>query len=129
MTGDLKKIFILDPIPSHMRNYSPLSDQLEPDASNIAGVLAALGAEEKDIIEKTLTDYIKNLPEKDIIRIYAEPVGKFGSDAMLYCDEQWGKNGGEHPMDARGMSDGTLYRCGVSGYRYGAKQADSTGRD
>jgi predicted ATPase len=29
-------------------------------------------------------------------------------DAMLYCDEQWGAAGEISPVDARGMSDGTL---------------------
>jgi len=39
---DLENIFILEPNPSQMRGYSPLSDRLYNDASNIAGVLAAL---------------------------------------------------------------------------------------
>ncbi len=104
----LQAIFILDPIPAHMRGYSPLSEQLEPDASNIAGVLAALRDEEKRSIETTLTKYASELPEKDIRKVYAETVGKFGSDAMLYCDEHWGSNNEETPVDARGMSDGSL---------------------
>jgi predicted ATPase len=104
----LRSIFILDPIPSHMRGYSPLSEQLEPDASNIAGVLAALPDTRKQDIETTLTRYASELPEKDIRRVYAEPVGKFGSDAMLYCDEHWGDRAGNTAVDARGMSDGSL---------------------
>ena len=45
-------------------------------------------------------------PDRDIERVYANPVGDFQRDAMLYCQEKWG----EKPlsMDARGMSDGTL---------------------
>lgn len=43
----ISKIFILDPIPSHMRGYSPFSDVLKPDAANIAGVLAALEEQKK----------------------------------------------------------------------------------
>lgn len=105
---DLTGIFILDPIPSHMRGYTALSERLESDASNIAGVLAALDSDEKKAIESTLTSYVKHLPEKDIVRIYAETVGRFGSDAMLYCDETWGADGTPHTVDARGMSDGTL---------------------
>ena len=35
----LKEIFLLDPIPSHMRAYSPLADKLDSDAKNIAGGL------------------------------------------------------------------------------------------
>ncbi len=63
----LKNIFILDPIPSHMRGYSPLSEELKNDASNIAGVIGALPQHEKEKIEETVIKYIKNLPEKDIV--------------------------------------------------------------
>jgi predicted ATPase len=101
-----RAIFILDPIPSHMRDYSPFSDRLLPDASNIAGVLAALPDDQKAEVENTLSRYVAKLPERDIIRVYSEPVGKFHSDAMLYCEEGFAQS----PMllDARGMSDGTL---------------------
>ncbi len=104
----LRHIFLLDPIPSHMRGYSPLSEKLEADASNIAGVLAALPNDKKVEIEQTLTEYASQLPEKDIRRVYAETVGKFKSDAMLYCDELWVDDDTVSAVDARGMSDGTL---------------------
>ncbi|QVL49520.1 MAG: AAA family ATPase [Thiocapsa sp.] len=104
----LRDIFILDPIPSHMRGYSALADKIEPDAGNIAGVLAALPDEKRQDIEDTLTRYASRLPERDIRRIYAETVGKFNSDAMLYCEEQWLDCGEPPTVDARGMSDGTL---------------------
>lgn len=103
----LESIFILNPIPSKMRDYSRLSDILESDASNIAGVLAALPDEQKAEIEATISTYIKDLPEGDIQRIWAEKVGRFGTDAMLYCEEQW-KPGHITEIDARSMSDGTL---------------------
>ena len=104
----LRDIFILDPIPSHMRSYSPLADKLESDAHNIAGVLAALPKEKQQEIEKVLTEYASQLPERDIRRVYAETVGKFKSDAMLYCEEHWLDDGETPTVDARGMSDGTL---------------------
>jgi len=104
----LKEIFYLDPIPSHMRAYSPLADKLDSDAKNIAGVIAALPEQKQKDIESALTDYASKLPERDIRRVYAEPVGKFRSDAMLYCEEDWLTNGEAHTIDARGMSDGTL---------------------
>lgn len=118
--SSLREIFILDPIPSHMRGFSPLSEKLESDASNIAGVLAALPREKQKDIEAVLTQYASQLPERDIRRVYAETVGKFNSDAMLYCEEHWLDGGGEGEVgeeeeeeqlptvDARGMSDGTL---------------------
>ncbi|MGE0419276.1 MAG: AAA family ATPase [Acetobacteraceae bacterium] len=104
----LRNIFILDPIPSHMRGFSPLSDQLEPDGGNIAGVIAALPKEMRQPIERTLTDYVSKLPERDVTRVYAETVGKFNTDAMLYCEEQFNTTGDRATVDARGMSDGTL---------------------
>lgn len=108
VTSSLRDIFILDPIPSHMRRFSPLSDRLESDAWNIAGVLAALSAEKQQEIEAVLTKYASQLPERDIQRVYAETVGKFNSDAMLYCEERWLDQGTPPTVDARGMSDGTL---------------------
>lgn len=109
----LRGIFVLDPIPAHMRDYSPLSEQLEPDASNIAGVIAALQQDNQSYLEQRLTTYARHLPERDVHRVYAEPVGKFGTDAMLYCDEQWGEAGEPIPVDARGLSDGTLRFLGI----------------
>lgn len=106
--ASLREIFILDPIPSHMRQFSPLSDRLESDASNIAGVIAALPNDKQQEIETVLTQYASRLPERDIRRVYAETVGKFNSDAMLYCEEHWSDAGLPPTVDARGMSDGTL---------------------
>ncbi|NCC35791.1 MAG: ATPase, partial [Chloroflexia bacterium] len=103
----LQKIFLFDPIPSHMRAYTTLSDTLLADGSNLAGVLAGLEGSRKDAIERTITHYLQELPEHDIKRIWTEPVGKFGTDAMLYCEEDWGQQA-THEIDARGMSDGTL---------------------
>ncbi len=103
----LSGIFILDPIPNHMRDYSPLAEKLSTDASNIAGVLAALDDEKREKIQKKLTAYLKKIPEKDIEAVWAERIGKFSTDAMLYCKESW-HGGNEGIIDTRGMSDGTL---------------------
>jgi predicted ATPase len=104
----LRGICVLNPVPSNMRFYSLLFDGLQKDASNIAGVLAALDEKEKTYVESILTSYVAHLPERDIQRVWAEPVGRLNSDAMLYCEESWIP--GEPPLvvDARGMSDGTL---------------------
>ena len=104
----LREIFLLDPIPSHMRAYSPLAEKLDSDAKNIAGVIAAIPQIKQQEIEAALTRYVSKLPERDIRRVYAETVGKFKSDAMLYCEENWLNAGETHTVDARGMSDGTL---------------------
>jgi len=103
----LVRIFVFDPIPSHMRDYTALSDSLMEDGANIAGVLAGLEGERKEQVEQTITKYLKQLPERDIKRIWTETVGKFGTDAMLYCEEGWDSQP-SHVVDARGMSDGTL---------------------
>jgi predicted ATPase len=108
VTDILSRIFILDPIPSLMRYYSQLTQKLNSDASNIAGVLAALSEAQKKEIEDTLSRYAAKLPERDIRRVWAETVGKFNADAMLYCEEIWIPNGEPTIIDARGMSDGTL---------------------
>lgn len=104
----LLNIFTLNPIPSQMRSYSPLSSQLKSDGSNIAGLLATTPENERNYLESNLTKYLKNLPERDIQRVWVETVGRLHTDAMLYCEEAWIP--GEEPtvIDARGMSDGTL---------------------
>ncbi len=109
----ISNIFSIDRIPSKMRSYSPLSKQLQSDASNIAGVLAALPDEEQKQVESTILNYVKHLPEKDIQKVWAEPVGRLNSDAMLYCEEQWIPEQPPMLIDARGMSDGTLRFLGI----------------
>lgn len=49
---------------------------------------------------------MRKIPEKDIERVWTERIGKFNTDAMLYCKEGWNED--ECIVDARGMSDGTL---------------------
>lgn len=108
--ANTRNIFVLDPIPANMRGYCPLSDQLMPDASNIAGVIAALSEEKRNEIESAVQNYIRHLPERDIQRIWAEKVGRFATDAILYCNEHWSENPNApvQTVDSRGMSDGTL---------------------
>jgi len=118
--SQLRKVFVFDPVPSHMRDYASLSETLQSDGSNIAGVLAALEPTRKAEVEGVLTRYLQSLPEGDIHRIWTEPVGKFKTDAMLYCEEKWlgeqidlfcsqdVQSSETHIVDARGMSDGTL---------------------
>jgi predicted ATPase len=90
-----------------MRGYSQLSKTLRQDASNIAGVLAAFSKEKKTQVEKTIIEYVKSLPEKDLKRIYTVTVGAFKTDAMLMCEEGW-EQAHTPLVDADGMSDGTL---------------------
>lgn len=103
----LSTILVLDPKPEKMRGYTPLADKLASDGSNIAGVIAGMGDEEKRLFESKLTSYVRKLPERDLVRIWAEPVGRFNADAMLYCEEEW-VEGAKGVFDTRSMSDGTL---------------------
>ena len=50
----LRNIFILNPIPVNMRNYSAVDDRIEDDATNITDLLAELPEEQKDQLESTL---------------------------------------------------------------------------
>jgi predicted ATPase len=102
---ELQNIIIFNPVPEKMRGYSPVSSELKPDGSNIAGVIASLPKDEKEKLEAELTRYVSPLPEKDIRKIQSVTVGLNNSDAMLYCYEEWNP---DKPIDARGMSDGTL---------------------
>lgn len=107
LTKQLSGIFVLDPTPNHMRDYAALAEKLSSDGSNIAGVLAALNDEQREKVQKKLTSYLRKIPEKDIEDVWTERIGKFNTDAMLYCKEAWQEND-ECIVDARGMSDGTL---------------------
>lgn len=110
---NLGEIFILDPIPSQMRDYKPFAQYLSKNAANLAGMIAALPIEKKEKLESQLTKYVSSLPEDEIERVWAEPVGRFQKDAMLYCEEKWGRTGQDTTIDARGMSDGTLRFLGI----------------
>lgn len=103
----LRNIFVLNPISSSMRNYSPLQKELKEDASNIAGVIAGLDDNKRGALQDKIADFVRNLPERDIVKIWTEKVGIFGKDAMMYCKEKW-TDDSELILDARGMSDGTL---------------------
>ncbi|MBO4596816.1 MAG: AAA family ATPase [Bacteroidaceae bacterium] len=105
--NSFKNIFMLNPIAPLMRNYTPLQKELKEDASNIAGVIAAIEESEKSRLQKKIADFVRPLPERDIVRVWTETVGMFGKDAMLYCEESW-IEGKTQKLDARGMSDGTL---------------------
>ena len=104
----LNGLFLLNPIPSHMRGYCLKAERLHPDGSNLAGVIAALPEKRKQEIEKTILHYVTQLPERDITRLKAELFGPFESDALLVCYEQWATAEKPLKVDARAMSDGTL---------------------
>ncbi len=73
LAKQLGGIFVLDPIPNHMRDYSQLAEKLSTDGSNIAGVLAALNHEKREEVQEKLTSYLKKIPEK-ISKVYGRNV-------------------------------------------------------
>lgn len=109
----LGEVFILDPAPALMRDYKPLSTHLAANASNLAGMLAAFSDEEKRRIERLLSKYASRLPEGDVRKVWVEKIGRFKTDAMLYCQERWTDGEKYLEIDARGMSDGTLRFLGI----------------
>ena len=124
VAASLKSIFIFDPKPDKMRDYSPLADKLASDGSNIAGVIAGLPDDRQKEFEEQLTDYVRPLPDKDLIKIWAEPVGRFKSDAMLYCAEEW-VDGEKTEFDARAMSDGSLRFIAIVTALMSARKGDT----
>ena len=68
--GSLQNVFILDPNPSSMREYSRPAERLNRDGSNVAGVLAALPDHVKKDVESKLSGYAMKIPEKDIINVW-----------------------------------------------------------
>lgn len=104
----LRNMFVLDPIPNLMRDYSTLEVELKRDASNIAGVIAGLADNERTTVERRIAEKVRPLPERDIMEVRTETVGMFRKDAMLYCKELWVDGQEGMLLDARGMSDGTL---------------------
>lgn len=105
--SSFKNIFVLNPIAPLMRDYTPLQKDLKENASNIAGVIAAFDEEKREKLQQKIADFVRPLPERDIVRVWTETVGLFKRDAMLYCEENW-VDGQVQQLDARGMSDGTL---------------------
>jgi predicted ATPase len=108
----LQKILIVNPIPFQMRDIARLSETLEHDGSNLAGILVALPDDEKLEVESTLSHYLQHFPEGDIKKVWAEKIGGLRTDAMLYCEEEW-QQGQITKIDARSMSDGTLRFIGI----------------
>ncbi len=107
LLATLTQFFVLEPQVAAMRGFSPLEEQLASDAHNLAGFIAAQPRDAQAVLTQQLTEFAQALPGQPLRRVYAETVGKLGSDAMLYCDEVW-PDDTITVVDARAMSDGTL---------------------
>ncbi|MCL5289454.1 MAG: ATP-binding protein, partial [Firmicutes bacterium] len=99
----LRGILILNPVPHLMRDYVHSSrTRIVPTAENLSAVMAELikTSDTKQLILK----YLQDFPEQQIvdIKVLDTPTG----DVMLSFIEKFGNY--LKPIDARGMSDGTL---------------------
>lgn len=99
----LISIQFLDTIPARTRDYADIeNDRLQEDAANLSAVLYRLCKDEQH--KKCLLDFVKSLPEQDIVDIdFVETPRK---EVMVRLVESFG--GRERPVDADSLSDGTL---------------------
>ena len=97
------RLQFLDTIPARTRDYADIQeDQLREDAANLSAVLYRLCKDEQH--KKCLLDFVKSLPEQDIVNIdFVETPRR---EVMVRLVESFG--GREHFMDADSLSDGTL---------------------
>lgn len=101
----LKQIFILDPVPALMRNYSRIGDSLlRRNCANISAVLFSIQSNSPEW--SLFCQLIKGLPENEIKDI--QFVKTAINDVILVQKEQNGKS--IESIDAARLSDGTL-RC------------------
>jgi predicted ATPase len=99
----LRAVFVLDPVPTLMRDYVPVKDSvLRRDADNISAVVARLRQDE--MVWKSLQDLIRSLPEQPIDDITIEKSTL--DDVIIALREHFGAD--SYPVSARLMSDGML---------------------
>jgi AAA15 family ATPase/GTPase len=99
----LGRILFLDPLPSHMRDYSRMGDlALRPKADNISSVLYELCKNKEH--KKDLLEVLKKLPENEIsdIEFIVTSIG----DVLLTLEEKYGER--SEYFEAKRLSDGTL---------------------
>ena len=105
VASHLKKIRILNPVPSEIRNYVRISDvDLRMNCDNISAVLNKM-CEDADS-KKMLLDIVRELPENDVTDI--EFIKTKIGDVIFALREK--NNNSTNLVDARQLSDGTL-RC------------------
>ena len=99
----ISRFQFLDTIPARTRDYVDIgNDSLQEDAANLSAVLYRLCKDEQH--KKCLLDFVKSLPEQDIVDIdFVETPRK---EVMVRLVESFG--GRERPVDADSLSDGTL---------------------
>lgn len=99
----LRAVFVLDPVPMHMRGYVPVKDSLlRREADNLSAVVARLRQDE--VVWESLLDLVRSLPEQQIDEITIEKSSL--DDVIIALHEHF--DTGNQPVSARLMSDGML---------------------
>lgn len=99
----LQAVFVLDPVPSLMRQYVPARDTvLRRRADNLSAAVGALLNDPET--ESRLRELVRELPEQAVDRITVESSSL--GDVIIALDERRGKS--NVPVSARVMSDGML---------------------
>ncbi len=99
----LRAVFILDPVPSLMRQYVPARDTvLRRQADNLSAVIGGLGVDASRWAR--LAELVEALPEQHVAGIGVES-SQLG-DVILTLRERFGQ--AEVPVSGRVMSDGML---------------------
>lgn len=99
----LQAIFVLDPVPSLMRQYVPARDTLlRRDAENLSAAVGALQGDPQTWAR--LREVVQSLPEQPVdgVSVQASSLG----DVILALEERQGDMA--IPVSARVMSDGML---------------------
>ena len=100
---NLRSVVFIDPQPLEMRGYSFHNEKsLSEDGSNISGILYQLCKNPDS--KKLIFEFVKSLPEQDIIDIDFIETGR--EDVMVRLTESFG--GKRRTCDATLLSDGTL---------------------
>jgi hypothetical protein len=100
----LRNIVFLDPRPIAMRDYSyAKDDDIKEDGANLSSVLYSI-CQKGETQKSKLLDFIRSLPEQDIIDIRFITTER--NDVMVRLVESFGNH--ERQIDAPLLSDGTL---------------------
>jgi ABC-type lipoprotein export system ATPase subunit len=103
LVAALRAVFVLDPVPTLMRNYVPVKDSfLRREADNLSAVVARL--QQDDAVWESLIDLVRSLPEQPIDGISIEKSSL--DDVIIALREHF--ETGNQPVSARLMSDGML---------------------
>jgi predicted ATPase len=99
----LQAVFVLDPVPSLMRQYVPARDTLlRRQADNLSAAVGALLDDEAT--KDRLRELVRALPEQPVDGISVQPSSL--GDVILALEERFGDR--SVPVSARVMSDGML---------------------